>query len=190
MEGIAGWLLLAYLVCFGLMGLSLLPAFAAGVLLLAHRPQLALKLFATALLFDAVVWAASCFIGVWWFSPELFLTSLSLLVAGSGQFVAALRSPRTYAVALGFATGAVLVIVAGPYEPRLLVVVTSLELAVASLMIAVFFPFGSRSRMAVHPSRLSGTGSRTTHCSKPGQVSDIRLPPNSGCSPGHFRPGR
>jgi hypothetical protein len=90
--------------------------------------------------------------------------ALSLLLAGSGQFVAALHNRRTYALALGFAIGAVLVIVAGPIGDRVLyrlnlspqwlnrlpdwrslpVVVTSLALAVASLMIAVLLPLGSR----------------------------------------------
>jgi hypothetical protein len=147
------------------MGLSLLPAFAAGVLLLARRPQQALKLFATALLCEAVVWAAFCFlIGGWGILP-IGLTGLSLLLAGSGQFVAALRSPRTYAVALGLAAGAVLVIVVGtsigyrvldrlnlppewldrlPDWQSLPVAVTSLALAGAILMIAVLVPSGSR----------------------------------------------
>ena len=109
MEGIPGWWFLALFVCYGLMGLSLLPAFVAGVLLLAHRPQQARKLFATAPFCKGVVWAVFCFLIGWSISP-IGLTGLSLLLAGTGQFVAALRSPRTYAVALGFATAAVLVI--------------------------------------------------------------------------------
>ena len=75
----------------------------------------------------------------------LGFTGLSLLLAGTGQFVAALRSPRTYAVSLAFAVGAVVVIVA-PIQgwQHLRVAVTSLTLAVASLIIAVVLPFGSR----------------------------------------------
>jgi hypothetical protein len=205
MEGIYGWLLLAQFVYLGLTGLFLLPAFAAGVLLLARRPQLALMLFAPALLCVAVAWAVFflSFLASGYsaqFILPVVLMGLSLLLAGSGQFVAALRSPRTYAVVLGFATGAVLVIMAGPilsaglynltpkwlnglvylYWGRLPMVVTSLALAVASLMIAVFFPFGSRRRVPVHPSRLSGAGGRTTHCSEPGQVSEIRKSPIHG----------
>jgi hypothetical protein len=87
------------------------------------------------------------------------------ILASAGQFVAALRSPRTFAVALAFAVGAVVVIVVGtpiryqildwvnvplawldalPDWDSLLVAVPSLALAVASLMIAVLLPFGSR----------------------------------------------
>jgi hypothetical protein len=77
MEGIPGWWLLALLVCYGLMGLSLLPAFAAGVLLLARRPQLALRLFATALLCEAVAWAVFCFLARGWSAqfilPDVYL---------------------------------------------------------------------------------------------------------------------
>jgi hypothetical protein len=78
------------------------------------------------------------------------LTGLSILVAGSAQFVAAFRSPRTYAVALALAVAAVLVIMAGtpmgwmnvlPRWDSLPVAVTSLPLAIGSLVIAVFFPF-------------------------------------------------
>ena len=98
------------------MGLCLLPL-AAGVLLLECRPQQARKLFAAALLCEGVAWAGFCFL-VGWSVLSTGLTGLSLLLAGSGQFVAAFRSPRTYAVALGFATGAVLVIVAGPIGER------------------------------------------------------------------------
>jgi hypothetical protein len=183
-EGMPGWLVLAVFACYGLMGLSLLPAFAAGVLLLARRPQQALKLFATALLCEAVVWAAWCFLIGWYALTRLsemtavggeseagfligwsVLTGLSLLLAGSGQFVGALRSPRTYAMALAFAVAAVLVQVAqtpivyrlGLSPPRewtgmpvavraLALPVTSLALAVTSLMSAVLVPFDSRRR--------------------------------------------
>jgi hypothetical protein len=165
-EGIPGWFLFAVLVIYGLMGLSLLPALAAIGFLLARRPQQALTLFATALLCEAVAWAAFCFLifGMW--DLRGMGLCLILLLAGAGQFLAALRSPRTYAVALGFAAGAVVVRVAGtsigygvlvgwcnmPPEwwgllgewHDLRVAVISLPLAVASLMIAVFLPFRSR----------------------------------------------
>ena len=165
MEGISPWFFVAVFALYGLMALSVVPALAALVLLLTHRPRQALRLFAAALLCEAVVWAAFCFL-LGWFSLPIGLTGLSLLLAGSGQFVAALRSPRTYAVTLGLAAGAVLVIVAGtsigyrvldrlnlppewlnrlPDWHSLPVAVTSLALAGASLMTAVLVPFGPRS---------------------------------------------
>jgi hypothetical protein len=155
-EGIPGWWLLAIFVCYALIGLSLLPAFASAVLLLAGRPQQALRLFAAALLFEAVVWAAFCLLLSFGSSVPIGLTSLSLLLAGAGQFIAVLRSPRTYAVALGFAVAAVLVIVAGtPIVYRLGLAPqwewqgmpaagTSLCLAVTSLIYAALVLFGSR----------------------------------------------
>jgi hypothetical protein len=163
-EGISPWLFVAVFALYGLMALSVVPALAAVALLLTDRPRQARRLFAAALLCEAVVWAAFCFL-LGWFSLPVGLTGLSLLLAGSGQFVGALRSPRTYAVTLGLAAGAVLVIAAGtPIGYRVLdrlnlppewlnrlpdwqslpVAVTSLALAGASLMIAVLAPFSSR----------------------------------------------
>ena len=164
MEGINPWLFVAAFALYGLMALSVVPALAAVALLLTRRPRQALRLFAASLLCEAVVWAAFCFL-LGWSSLPIGLTGLSLLVAGSGQFVAALRNPRTYAVTLGLAAAAVLVLVAGtsvgyrvldrlnvppevlnrlPDWQSLPVAVTSLALAGASLMVVVLVPFGSR----------------------------------------------
>jgi hypothetical protein len=100
--------------------LSVVPALAATGSLLARRPHQALALFATALLCEAVLCAALCFLLLWtdWGFDlreglPVTLTGLNLLLAAAGQFVAALRGPRTYAIALAFAVGAVLVILAG-----------------------------------------------------------------------------
>jgi hypothetical protein len=163
-EGISPWLFVAVFALYGLMALSVVPALAAVALLVSHRPRQALRLFAAALLCEAVVWAAFCFL-LGRFRLPIVLTGLSLLLAGSGQFVAALRSPRTYAVTLGLAAGAVLVTMVGtsigyraldklnlppewlnrlPEWHSLPVAVTSLALAGASLMIAVLVPSGSR----------------------------------------------
>src|SRR5262249_45476191 len=91
------------------------------------------------------------------FSTLDVLGVLTLLLAGSGQFIAALQSPRTYAAGLGCATAS-LVLMAAPllsgdaglqipgvhlllkavgFVPLAL---TSLLLAVASLMLAVVLP--------------------------------------------------
>jgi len=188
-EGINPWIVIAVYALFGLMALSLVPALAAVALLLIYKfegftdeeraatkervRKQALRLFAAALLCEALVWAAFCIVLEW---PHLRLLNgliaLSLLLAGSGQFVAAVRSPRTYAVALGFAAGAVVVLVAGtsiqfgygvlnrhdlapewlppewlyrlPDWKSLPMAVTSLILAGASLVVAVLDPFTSR----------------------------------------------
>ena len=88
--------------------------------------------------------------------PRIVLLALTLLVAGAGQFVAALQSPRTYAAALACAAGS-LVLLAAPLlggdagaqirSVRFLVAAalirwpwTSLLLAVLGLMIAVLPP--------------------------------------------------
>jgi hypothetical protein len=109
--------LFAGLVLFGLMGL--VPALVAAGFALAGRPHQARVLLATALLCEAIVWAAFFFLIL---SADLrfpgrerlaaALTGLSLLLAGAAQFVAALRGPRNFVVVLAFAAGAVAVIVA------------------------------------------------------------------------------
>jgi hypothetical protein len=171
-EGMPGWLPLAGIVLFGLMGLAVVPALAAVGLWLAGRTYPARVLFATALLCEAILWAASCFLILWvdlpsdlWRGLAVALTGLSLLLAGAGQFVAALRSPRTFAVALAFAAGAVAVIVVGtplryhvrdwvdvplawldvfPDWTSLVVAIPSLALAIATLMSAVLLSSGPR----------------------------------------------
>jgi hypothetical protein len=183
-EGTPGWLILGIFVVYGLAVVALLPALAAAAFLLAGRSQPARALFAVALLGEAVVWAAFCFLLLPVFSAEyartdrlldrlpigLGLTGLSLLLAGCGQFVAALRGPRRWAAALGLAAGAVLVILAGtsgrhvlplpeewldriPDWYSLQVALTSLPLAAASLLVAVL--------RGSHPGRAEPAGPRT-----------------------------
>jgi len=171
-EGTPGWLIIGIFVVYGLAVVALLPALTAVGYFLARRPQQARTLLAAALLGEAVVWAAFCFLLLPMVRHAnadsildqlpigLGLTGLSLLLAGSGQFVAALRGPRTWTPALGLAAGAVLVILAGtscsivlpeewldrmPTWHSLPVAVTSLLLAAASLLVAVFR--ASRTRL-------------------------------------------
>ncbi len=159
MEGFPIWWIYGIIAVYGLMGLSVVPALAAIGFLLARRPHQALTLFATALLSEAISCAAFCFL---MFSLTSTLWGLSLLLAGAGQFVAALRSPRTYALASAFAVGAVVFIVAGtpmgfgvlhrvnlpPDWLNVLLAVTSLLLAMGSLTTAVLLPSGSRQAKA------------------------------------------
>jgi hypothetical protein len=158
-ENLPVWFLPADIAIFGLMWLSGVPALAALAFLLARRPRRALTWFSTALLCEAILGAALYFIliAVEPDLPPIVLTGLSLLLAGAGQFVAALRTPRTYAVALPFAVAAVVVVVVGipsiglshvPNWRSLPVTLTSLALAAASLIIAVLFPFRSRRARA------------------------------------------
>jgi hypothetical protein len=150
------------------MGLAVVPALVAVGLLLGRRPHQARTVFATALLCEAVLCAALCFLLLWtdWRFDlrrglPVGLMGLSLLLAGAGQFVAALRGPRPFAVALAFAVGAAAVIVAGtpvrfhildwvdvplawldafPDWNSLVWAVPSLALAVASLLSAALLP--------------------------------------------------
>jgi hypothetical protein len=110
MEGIPGWVLLSALAAYALAGASLLLAVVAGGLLFTGRPEQARKSFSAAILGLAVA-AAFMTPAVqpgdvmrrWW-GPILLLV-LSLLLAGTGQFLAAFRGPRTYAASLGCAAG-------------------------------------------------------------------------------------
>ena len=159
MENLPGWFLPADIAIFGLMWLAGVPALEALALLLARRPRQALTWFSTTLLCEALLGAALylVLIAVEPDLPPIVLTGLSLLVAGAGQFVAALRTPRTYAVALPFAVAAVVVVVVGipsvglshvPDWRSLPVTLTSLALAAASLLIAVLYPLRSRQAKA------------------------------------------
>jgi hypothetical protein len=150
-ENSPGWFLPAVIAMFGLMWLSGVPALAALAFLLARRPRHALTWFSTALLCEASLGAALYVILIAEEPdlPPIVLTGLSLVVAGAGQFVAALRTPRAYAFALPFAVAAVAVVVVGtpsvgfshvPDWRTLPVTLTSLALATASVMIAVLFP--------------------------------------------------
>lgn len=103
MEGISPWVLLAVFVGYGLAGVSLLLVMVAVGFLLACRPYQALRLFAAAVLTLAV--SAALFTLVVpgpgeWLRFVGFALAAGLLLAGIGQFVAALRNPRYYPAAL------------------------------------------------------------------------------------------
>ena len=156
MEGFPGWALLAIFAAYALAGASLLIVVVVGGLWLAGRPKQALKLFAASLLGVAIAAALMALAtraeSVMDRGRSLsLLFALSLLLAGAGQFVAALRNPRSYAAALGCAAGSMAFAV-GPLMSGghlllrwAIAATSSLLLAVASLMIAVL-------------SRRSGTG--------------------------------
>ena len=98
-------------------------------------------------------------------NPLIVLTALSLFLAGAGQFVAAFRGPQTYAATLACAAGSVFFLAAtllkgteiaaghdlGPDTPQLLLAVGSVVMAVGSLVIAAFFPFGYRQAKPPSP---------------------------------------
>jgi hypothetical protein len=90
--------------------------------------------------------------------PMIALTALSFLLAGTGQLVAAIRSPRTYGAAFGCAAASIVIVVAFPFLGADIIggfgqslvglgvplAVASMLPAMASLMIASFLPIGSR----------------------------------------------
>ena len=146
MEGMPHWLLPAVMAIFGLMWLSVVPALVALGFLLARRPRPALILFSITLLCEAILGAAFYCVVSLKFDLPTALAGASLLLAGVGQFIAALRGPRTYAVALPFGVSAVLVIVVGvrsaehsglPGWTGPPLIVTSLILAAAGVIVAV-----------------------------------------------------
>jgi hypothetical protein len=170
-EGIPGWVLLSILAAYGLAGVSLLLAVVAGGLLFGGQPQQARKLFAAAFLGMAVaaalmataVWSGDDFRG---WRALILLLILGLLLAGTGQFVAAFRNPRIYAAALGTAASS-LTFAAAPLAfvgidsaIRLgLCAVSCLLLAVASLMIALSSrPSYDRQGRAERPAARSWKG--------------------------------
>jgi hypothetical protein len=140
----------------GVLGLTSLVALG---LLIARKTTAARIVFAAGLLSAAVIVAVAVlsflsreFHGdeVW---PQLVLTALILLLSATGQFVAAVRRPRTYGAALACAVGAMLFLatllqgdfVASVIRGRDLnpaavrfIQALSLLLALASLMIALF----------------------------------------------------
>jgi hypothetical protein len=158
-EGVnMGGFLLGYLGIL-VFGLTSLPALG---LLIARKTTAARILFAAGLWVAAVIVAVAVlsflqreFHGdeLW---PLIVLAALVLLLSGTGQFVAALRSPRTYGAALACAAGAMAFLAApllggdfagillsardlNPAAVRLIQAL-SLLLAAASLMIAFFPP--------------------------------------------------
>ncbi len=147
MEGVnLGGILLGFVSVLVLGGAAVL---ALG-LLLARLYQAARLLFASGLLVAALIAAVAA---LSFLEREcdregeilIGVTALSLLLAGVGQFVAALRSPRLYPVALGFAASSlgytVLAVLGGSDALRWTLPAgpwVSLVLAAASLVIAVF----------------------------------------------------
>jgi hypothetical protein len=89
-------------------------------------------------------------------TAEIVLAALSLVLSGTGQFIAALRRGWVYAVALGCAAGSMVFVTApltgyavadvfGDFDPRLAFQISpglSVLFAVASLLVAVLFPSG------------------------------------------------
>src|SRR5262249_55490039 len=140
-----------YFLYFGLPAVSLLLAGVACGCLLAGRPKQAAKSFAPV----PLIWAVSVPLFGTVFgerfnkNPPLptLLFVLILLLAGAGQFIAAFRGPRTYAVALGCAVVSIALLVKsvlfGSF-PENSTVALSLPLAVASLTIALLLDLGPR----------------------------------------------
>jgi hypothetical protein len=84
----------------------------------------------------------------------IVLAALTLLLAGAGQFIAALRSPWTFAAALGcVAISMVLLQHAFRARDDLALAGDSLLLAGVSLMIALLSRFRSRLKVAAFPER-------------------------------------
>lgn len=138
-------------------------------LLIARRATAALRLFAAGLLAAAVVFAIATLSfledgqgfhdeGT---EPLIIAMALSLLLAGIGQFIAALRSPRTYAVSLGWAAASIVIplVAAGLADGSIRNVVAmgwvlttfSLLLAGVSLAVAVRFPSAPQPGKSAQP---------------------------------------
>jgi hypothetical protein len=150
-EGVnVGAILLGYL---GALVLGITSLVALG-LLIARQTKAALITFAAGLLVTAGIAALATLSflqkGYGFYvegsEPMILLTALSLVLAGAGQFVAALQGPRTYAAAFGCAAGSMVFLAAFPeHVSRTLPEVSlglalSLLLAVLSLMIPVIPP--------------------------------------------------
>jgi hypothetical protein len=153
-------ILLGYLAVF-VFGLACLVAVG---LLIAHQTKAARIVFAAGWLCAAVIAAiaALSFLSPVYqdqeSTPMIVLLALSLLFAGAGQFVAALRGPGTYAAAFGCAAASMGIVVGSALFgadligvlgqelvwPGWLQAGVSLFLGVASLGIAVLLPFGTR----------------------------------------------
>jgi hypothetical protein len=120
---------------------------AACVLLIIRKTRTAWKTMSFGILFTAVsaAIASLSFLekGMGYGSDGneawIALMALSLLLAGSGQFIAAFQNFQTSAIALGCAVGAVAFLIGSSRaENHMPLAVASLLLAVASLMSAVF----------------------------------------------------
>jgi hypothetical protein len=145
---------------------------AALGLLIAGRTRAARILLAAGLLGASAITAVGTLTFVDWDFNEqqinmlLVVTALAFLLAGAGQFIAALRSPWIYAAALGCVALSQVTLWAAMmahsdrlhgvlggrlFEHRLPVAVASLLLAGASVLIAVFCPSGARQTETRNP---------------------------------------
>jgi hypothetical protein len=156
-------ILLGYLAVLALGG----PSLAALGLLIARKTKMARIFFAAGLLAaGAIAAAATLTFLAREYNPDgretpwIVLSALSLLLAGAGQFVAALRGPWAYAAAQGCAAGSLALLaspsLSGDWGGPVLSgigrwvaelglpfgVVSSLVAAVAGVGIAVFLPAG------------------------------------------------
>jgi hypothetical protein len=137
----------------GILGLGT-SLIAACVLLIIRKTETARKTMSFGILFVAVLFAVALLSFLEpgkGYSTEakehLFvLMALSLLLAGSGQFLAALQGFRTFLVALWFGACSMLFLINCGRAPgnELLMIVISLLLAVVSLIVPVFQRYGRR----------------------------------------------
>jgi hypothetical protein len=146
-EGVnIGGILLGYL---GILVLGC-AALVALMLLVARKSMAARFLFAAGMLLATVIVAIAALSFLQReYSPEgngplIVLAALTLLLAGTGQFVAAFRSPSTYGAALAFAAGSILYVAAsGPGDIHVVHwelpegARVSLLLAAASVLLAI-----------------------------------------------------
>jgi hypothetical protein len=153
--------------CVALLAFGVVSLVAAG-LLIGRLSRAALIVFASGLLCATAIAALATLSFLQGeYHPEgsetlIVLTALTLLLAGAGQFVAALRSARTYAAAFGFAAGAIVYgLAAGLGGADALAwklpggTWVSLLLAAAGVMIAVLLPLPPRGNDA-RPVQRSG----------------------------------
>jgi hypothetical protein len=136
-------------ILLGYLGISVfgLTSLTALGLLIARRARAARVTFAAGLLVTAGIaaLAALSFLQkghgfyVEGSEPVIVLMALSLVVAGTGQFVAALQVPQTYAAAFGCAVGSMVFLAAFPGHGSL-GLAPGLLLAVLSVLIPVLPP--------------------------------------------------
>jgi hypothetical protein len=147
LEGISPWMVLALMAAYGLTGLSIPLAVVSVGFLIARRRYQALKLFAGAVLCLAIGGAffPLAFTGetdAWWILMYAFAAGLAL--AGIGQFLAAVRNPRSYPAALicsaasaAFVPGPLMTHGYGTWLRAILIAGPSILLGLASIAIAM-----------------------------------------------------
>jgi hypothetical protein len=165
MEGIPAWFFLGMLLVFGALAVFGVTSLAALGLSIAGRTRTALIVFASGLLLLAVI---TSFVPLMAFIDALHdqnlrledealfgMVAMTLFLAGTGQFVAALRKPQSYAVVFGFLVGSLALLVVASFgetdflanvlgdfnrlipDKRLPLAMASLFLALACMIIAV-----------------------------------------------------